>query len=213
MFERKHWSLVAWPAAISLAVTLLRLAGELMNWNPALFSKEAGGGGSPLGITWLVFPFGAYFGWALAKRGALPAHLGKAFAHVVGGILAIPVGGTIVTRLGLVQDGTPGQLVAIVVCSLIGLAIAYPGWPELSRVLVCYAFAARVPVALVMLVAMLANWGTHYDVPPPGFPEMGVIAKWLWIGLLPQMTIWIWFTLAFGGLTAMVAAAIAKRRS
>ena len=50
--------------------------------------------------------------------------------------------------------------------------------------LLAYAFAARVPVALVMLVAMLGNWGTHYDVAPPGFPEMGVFSKWLMIGAL-----------------------------
>ena len=45
---------------------------------------------------------------------------------------------------------------------------------------------------------MLGNWGTHYDVAPPGFPEMGPISKWILIGLLPQLTIWIWFTMAVG---------------
>lgn len=212
MPERRDWELVVWPGAISLAVTLVRLLGELMDWSPAIFSKAPGGGGSPLGITWLVFPFGAWFGWVLAKRGDLPGHLGKAFALFVAGLAAVPVGGTIVTRLGLVEDGQPSQLVAIAVCGVIGLALVWSGWPALRRVLFAYALAARVPVVLVMLVAMLANWGTHYDVPPPGFPEMGVFARWLWIGVLPQLTIWIWFTLVFGGLTGTLAGAIAKRR-
>jgi hypothetical protein len=212
MFERKDWELVVWPGAISLLVTLVRLTGELLDWSPAIFNKQAGGGGSPLGITWLVFPFGAWFGWQVAKRGDLPAHLGKAFALLVAGVACVPVVGTIVTRLGLVQDGQPSQLAAIAVAGVLGLVVAYPAWPALSRTLVCYALAARVPVVLVMLVAMLGNWGTHYDVPPPDFPAMGVFAKWLWIGVLPQFTIWIWFTLVFGGLVGTVAGAIAKRR-
>jgi hypothetical protein len=57
---------------------------------------------------------------------------------------------------------------------------------------------------IVMLIAMLGNWGTHYDVAPPGFPATGTLAKWLLIGVLPQMTVWMWFTIAagmlFGGL-------------
>ena len=63
-----------------------------------------------------------------------------------------------------------------------------------------------------MLPAMLGNWGTHYDVSPPGFPEMAPLAKWLAIGLLPQMTVWLWFTLAVGTLAAVPVAAIAGRR-
>lgn len=213
MFERKDWDLVAWPAATSLAVTLLRLAGELLNWSPALFNKAAGGGGSIVGITWLIVPFGAWFGWVLARRGSRPASLRKAVALVIAGIAVVPLGATVVGRLGLVQAGSPLQLAVFVVFSLLGLAIARPGWPDLARVLILYALAARLPVVLVMLVAMLANWGTHYDVPPPGFPEMGVIAKWLWIGVMPQLTIWIWFTLVIGSLFGLAAAAIAKKRS
>jgi hypothetical protein len=79
-------------------------------------------------------------------------------------------------------------------------------------VLLAYALAARVPVVVVMLFAILGNWGTHYDVLPPGAPEMPPIPKWLLIGVLPQMTIWLWFTVAIGGLFGIVAAAIAGRR-
>jgi hypothetical protein len=63
----------------------------------------------------------------------------------------------------------------------------------------------------VMLAAMLGNWGTHYDLPPPDFPPMGPIAKWVLIGLLPQMTIWIWFTIAAGALVGAIAAAVTGR--
>jgi hypothetical protein len=63
-----------------------------------------------------------------------------------------------------------------------------------------------------MLVAILANWGTHYDVMPPNVPEMTpALYKWFMIGLLPQMTIWLWFTVVVGGLFGIVAGAIAGR--
>lgn len=74
-----------------------------------------------------------------------------------------------------------------------------------------YGFAARVPAVLVMLVAMLGNWGTHYDVAPPDFPEMGALSKWFLIGLLPQLTIWIWFTLVVGGLFGAIAVGVTGR--
>jgi CHASE2 domain-containing sensor protein len=34
--------LILVPAVITLAVTLLRLVGELQNWSPTLFSREPG---------------------------------------------------------------------------------------------------------------------------------------------------------------------------
>jgi hypothetical protein len=41
---------------------------------------------------------------------------------------------------------------------------------------------------------------------------MAPLTKWLLIGLLPQMTIWIWFTVVIGGLFGLGAAALARRR-
>src|SRR3989304_3439118 len=58
--------------------------------------------------------------------------------------------------------------------------------PALGQLLVAYAVAARIPVAVVMLFAILAGWGTHYDAPPPVFPAMLPLRRWLWTGLLPQ---------------------------
>ena len=62
-----------------------------------------------------------------------------------------------------------------------------------------------------MLVAMLGGWGTHYDKGPPDFPAMGVVATWVWIGLLPQLTLWIGFTVVAGALFGGLAAAVALR--
>ena len=95
------------------------------------------------------------------------------------------------------------------VASVIAAWIAYRGWPALGRTLLLYGLAARIPVALVMLVAIYANWGTHYDVPPPNFPEMAPLPKWFMIGFVPQMFMWIPFTIylgtLFGGLTLLAA--------
>jgi hypothetical protein len=98
-----------------------------------------------------------------------------------------------------------------VAISILGALVAVRGWPALGRTLLAYGLAARIPVAIVMLFAILGNWGTHYDVAPPGFPEIGPISKWLLIGVLPQLTIWIWFTIAVGALFGGIAVAIRSR--
>ena len=67
--------LVLWPALLTLAVTLLRLVGELRGWSPEYFSRLPGGGLSPLGITWLAPLVGLYLGWRL-QRARVPAPSG-----------------------------------------------------------------------------------------------------------------------------------------
>ena len=53
-----------------------------------------------------------------------------------------------------------------VAVAIVGVAIGILAWPALGRTLLAYGLAARIPVALLMLVAMLGNWGTHYDARP-----------------------------------------------
>jgi len=203
--------LILVPAVITLAVTLLRLVGELQGWSPRLFSREAGGGGALVGISWLVPVFGAWFGWRLARSGERVAGVGRALGVVVLALAAMPATGFALSRLG-VPEFSPVTLVGYAVVSILALLAALRAWPALGRTLLAYALAARIPVALVMLVAILANWGTHYDVMPPNVPEMTpALYKWFMIGLLPQMTIWLWFTVVVGGLFGIVAGAIAGR--
>jgi len=201
--------LILVPALITLAVTLLRLTGELLHWSKTLFNPAPGGGGAIVGIAWLVPVFGAYFGFKLARAG-LAGPTGRAIGFALLGLLIMPIGGFTAVKLGMSQQSLT-LLGVFVVLSVIGAVIAYRGWPALGRVLVAYGLAARIPVALVMLAAMFGNWGTHYDVAPPDFPAMSTLAKWVVIGLLPQMTIWIWFTMAAGALLGALAAAVAGR--
>jgi hypothetical protein len=204
--------LILVPAVITLLVTLLRLVGELQQWSPRLFSREAGGGGALVGISWLVPVFGAWFGWVLGRSGERPASLGKALGLTVLAIAIMPAAGLAARALGLSELSLSTLLVYAVV-SVVGLLLAMWQWPTLGRVLLAYALAARIPVALVMLFAILGDWGTHYDVMPQGAPDMpSPIVKWLIIGLLPQLTIWLWVTVAIGGLFGILAAAIGGRR-
>ena len=74
------FSLALLPGAIALAVTLLRLAGELGHWSDTWFVRTTGGlvpssaVGWIAGITWLALPFGCYFSWRLVRRGDRPGH-------------------------------------------------------------------------------------------------------------------------------------------
>jgi hypothetical protein len=204
--------LVLVPAAITLGVTLLRLVGELLDWSPRLFNKEAGGGGALVGIAWLVPLFGAWFGWKLARAGSAPRLL-RALALTLVAAALLPLTGLLIARAGIPQQSLT-TLWILVAVSVLGVVVGVSAWPALGRTLLAYGLAARIPVALVMLVAMLANWGTHYDVAPsPDFPAMGTLAKWVTIGLAPQLTIWIWYTVVLGALFGIAAAAVARRRA
>jgi hypothetical protein len=202
--------LILVPAVITLAVTMLRLAGELMHWSPILFNPHAGGGGAIVGIAWLVPVFGVYFGLKLAKAGQGPAAVGPAIVYSILGFALVPALGFGAVKLGLSADGF-GAFGLFVVLSVVGAVVAYRGWPALGQTLLAYGLAARVPVAIVMLFAILGSWGTHYDVVPPNFPAMSAIAKWLLIGVVPQLTAWIWFTIAGGAIFGSLALAATGR--
>jgi hypothetical protein len=201
--------LVLIPAVITLAVTLLRLVGELQNWSPVLFNKSAGGGGSLVGISWLIPVFGAYFAVRLVRAGHGPAGPGRALGISV---LAVALNfGMLFLAIQVLKLSSPGRVGTFVLGSVLGVFVAFPAWKALSRTLLAYAFAARIPVVLVMLFAILGNWGTHYDVAPPDEPlvaTMTPLVKWFWIGLVPQLTAWIFMTvvggLVFGSIAAMV---------
>src|SRR2546427_2114984 len=70
--------LVLAPAIVTLAVTVLRLVGELQQWSPRLFSRAGGGGAALVGISWLPLIFGVYFAARLARAGVWPQRVGRA---------------------------------------------------------------------------------------------------------------------------------------
>jgi hypothetical protein len=206
-----RWELVAIPAAITLAVTLLRLAGELLHWSPVLFNPAAGGGGSLVGISWLVPIFGIYFGVRLARAGEVPARPLVGVGLVVLALAIVPLSGLVAAKLLGLNPQSRRMLLVFCAASVVAVPIAMRAWRALGRTLLAYALAARVPVAVLMLFAISGRWGTHYDVAPPGFPAMGALGRWLWIGALPQLTVWIAYTVVIGALFGLVAGTIAGR--
>ena len=198
------------PAVITLAVTILRLTGELNGWSPVLFSPEAGGGAALVGITWLVPVFGVYFALKLARSGSAPVSSGRVLAHAAAGLaaaVAIILGGGY-----LVGENYPVAMLVPAAAGIAGMSIACRGWCALGRILFYYALAARIPVILITLPAVLGNWGTHYDAPPPGFPEMSAMGKFFWSGVVPQMTIWVAYTMVVGALFGGIALLVTGRR-
>src|SRR5260221_9558181 len=110
--------LILVPAVITLAVTLLRLAGELMHWSPALFNTAAGGGGALVGISWLVPVFGIYFGLKLASAGQAPAAAGPAIGYSVLRFGLVPALGIGAVKLGGIPDQSSSAFPVFVVLSI-----------------------------------------------------------------------------------------------
>ena len=210
--SKSTWNLIAIPALITLAITILRLVGELEHWPTPWFSNVAGGGGALIGISWLPIIFGPWFAVKLVRAGAGPLSAGKAIGFAVLAVVLLFGGGfwfeSMIRNLS--------YLVALPL--LLMLASAFiPGlaWRSLGTTLLAYALAARIPVLVVMFLAMRGNggagWGTHYDAIAPMFAHLSFAKKYAIEALIPQMTLWIGWTVAVGALFGTVAAAVARR--
>jgi hypothetical protein len=95
--------------------------------------------------------------------------------------------------------------------------IRSPGkpWRKLFNTLFLYGLAARIPVIVIMGLAIYGNWGTHYDSFPPGsFSGATSLAKFLRGAVMIQLIWWalIW-TVGAGMLTGLPTALIRSRRS
>ncbi len=202
--------LIAMPAVITLGITVLRLIGEMQGWSKVWFNPSAGGGVAPIGIVWLVFIFGVYFAIKLADAGEGPSSNGRVIGFALLGLAVVVVG--LVAAFKLSQPGMPVAQAIAAVASITAIVLQRGAWPSLFRALLAYGFAARIPVTIIMFFAIRGNWGTHYDGPPPGFPE-GVpwFTKFILIGAIPQLFVWIAFTVVIGTLFGAIAVAITRR--
>jgi hypothetical protein len=206
--ETSIGKLILIPSLITLAITLLRLLGELQNWPTSLFNPAAGGGGAIIGISWLPPIFGFYFARKLLKAGETPISAGKVILGVLLGIVLMVLGGFV----GFApQLQFPGKIFLGLLLMVAGGVAPFFAWRKLYKVLLAYGLAARIPVAILMFFAIRGNWGTHYDVPPPGFVETDWFSKYIQIGLIPQIFLWIPYTILTGTLIAGITAAIMHR--
>lgn len=199
------------PSVITLGITLLRLIGELQHWPTALFNPAAGGAGSIIGISWLPLIFGVYFAFKLSDAGQGPQDRGRAIRLSLIGLVLFIAGGVIAINPSI---SFPGKEAVGLLFLLLAIGLQYPGWPQLFKTLLAYGYAARIPVLIVMFFAISGNWGTHYDVVPPGFPaDTPFWPKFLQIAFLPQMILWIGYTIITGMICGSIATAIRQKRN
>lgn len=202
--------LIAIPAVITLAITVLRLMGEIQGWSRVWFNPDPGGGGAVIGIVWLVPIFGIYFAIKLSNAGQGPASPGRTALFALLGLLIVVVGFAI--ALTVSQPGLLGAQLAVGAAAVVAMLLQRRAWPALFKTLLAYGFAARIPVTVIMFFAIRGNWKTHYDGAPPGFPpDMSWFPKFILIGALPQLIVWIGFTVIVGTLFGAAAVAIAHR--
>jgi hypothetical protein len=195
---------------VTLAVTLLRLVGELRGWSPEYFSRLPGGGLAVVGITWLVPFVGAYFGYHLARaRAKVPGLAGLVGWNVAAILVGLGIGAGLEKA---VQPTATNTLLLWAAVSVVVASMSLSTWPTIGQLLLLYAVLARIPVLLVMALAIRRNWGTHYDALPPDFPLLAPFGRFLWLGLLPQATVWVAFTLAVGTAFSALGVFLAARR-
>jgi hypothetical protein len=200
-------------AALALVATLVRLAGERLGWSATWWSRETGGVvpsrlGWVVGITWLALPFGIWLALRLVGRDEPPASARRAFGFALVGAIAFYTLLRLAPQLGL---GFPGMLLPIWAAALAGAALACYGWPALGRQLLVYGLLSRLPVVVVMLLALRGQWGTHYDyVDAPAVRQLPLASAFFWLALVPQLVFWVGFTVIAGALTGSAAALVAR---
>jgi hypothetical protein len=201
-------NLITIPAVITLAITILRLEGELHRWGAPWFSSVAGGGAAIVGISWLPIIFGPYFAYKLAAAGEGPASLGKAALYMVLGLVIFVLGGI---WMGVTFAHPSALTIVAFLVMLVAAFIPRIGWQSLGNTLIAYAFAARLPVLIVMFLAMRGNggagWGTHYDAVAPMFSKAPLATKFIYEAVLPQMTMWIGYTVVLSTLLGVIIVA------
>jgi hypothetical protein len=153
-----YWNLILVPALITLGITLLRLAAELMQLPSWLANRHAGGIGALLGISWLPPILGVYFAFKLADA--------------------------------------PGKR-----------------WWKLLKTLFLYGLAARIPVIIIMGLAIYGNWDTHYSAFEGSLVTATHARKFLLGAVATQFVWWviIW-TLCSGMLTGLITFLVMRFR-
>ena len=212
------------PALISLAMTLLRLFGELGHWSDRWFEPVTRGilpsmTGWVFGITWLAVPFGIYFALRLNRCNLGPRSITQAVAAGLIGLCILTLALYLVVpqlnvKFQIAQKSFLLYLVLIWSSMAIAVVPITWAWPALSKTLAAYGLASRIPVAVVMFFAMRGNWGTHYDyVDIPQFQAIPFWERFITTAFIPQLIFWVAFTVMIGGLAGSLAAAVVRGRA
>ena len=199
------WPLIKVPAVITLAVTVVRLVGELEHWYKPLFDQQSG----IIGITWLAPLFGAYFAFKLVRSGQGPASIWRSLGFSGLGALVAIAGMNLISRLPAAAN-FHWFLYRFWGLSAFAAILSAPAWRGLLKVQLAYAYAARIPVAIIMFFALRGHWGTHYDSAPSSVAFLNDFTKYLWLGFFPQLVFWVGFTIVSGLFLGSVTAAVMR---
>jgi hypothetical protein len=201
--------LIMYPVIITLAITLLRLFGELMGGPAILFSRAAGGGFAIIGISWLPFVFGPCFAVKLFDRNMKPSSFGKTIGFAIIGFLILGFGGILAFTPTF---SFTGHIAVGLLLIVIAAVLQYIPWHELAQTLIAYGYLARVPVVIVMYFAMRGDWYTHYAAVPAPYDKLAFWTKFLYLAIAPQLVMWIAFTMTVGALFGGIYVAIVRRK-
>lgn len=204
--------LILGPALLTLALTLLRLVGELSHWSQTWFNPASGQVG-PLGAVLILLAplFGIRFALWLARTGEGPRSVGRAFGYaLLGAVMVVTAAFWVIPPFAL-QTQFTGKLELGYLILTVAAVLQFLGWSPLAKTQLAYGYAARIPIVVIMLLARQGHWGTHFDNLPPGFPLMNFWPTSLYVALLPQLLFWISYTVVSGSLLGTITAVFVKR--
>ncbi|MBX3464811.1 MAG: hypothetical protein KF830_16710 [Planctomycetes bacterium] len=191
--------LILWPSILTLLVSVARLVAERQGWG----TTASGGRGFWLGITWLAFVFGAWFGWRLGRGGATP-RVARAWLWPLLGLVAI-VGAVMVSFRGIdPKDTSPAAMdalrqavLAIAGTTIVVALLQFAVWPRLALALLAYAIPARATVLAITWLAKQQGWDTHYTKLGPAGIEQDLAGTMLATSVA-QLGFWVPFTVVAG---------------
>jgi hypothetical protein len=196
-------------ALLTLVVTVVRVVGEVNQWDPTWFSPEAGSPLNPFGIVWLVPVFGWLIGRRLAQTGGAPRLVAGFFVPMFAFLVILGAAGFIGSSFE--REEMRRALNYLFVGAPIMSLLALFAWPRAFVALLIYAIAARVPVMLVQYLDVQNGWSTHYGRTAP---QLGLLDQddRIWMLTLAQAGVWIPFTVTLGCGFAAIAAATTRKR-
>lgn len=195
-------------ALITLVVTGLRVVGEIEAWDERWFSREVGGGASPIGISWLPIVFGIWFGRRLGKQGRGPSSRVRAILLPLIGFLLVPASWYVAAKvLGL---SVTASMYAFCGAAWVGALLSMAAWPALFGANLIYGVLARLPVIAVTWLAVAQGWNVHYVKLTSDMAQMtgNELAMFLSVA---QVGFWIPYTIMVGGFFGGLWAALTRR--
>ncbi|MCA8955554.1 MAG: hypothetical protein KDC87_05740 [Planctomycetes bacterium] len=206
--------LLLWPLLVTIVLSCLRLAAEVKG----MVTANSGGSGSPFGIVWLVFVFGAWFGLRLARAGSRPrirpGWLWSMLAAcgLVAAVLWAFQQVSFTDQSDAAYEVLRGAVLRVVLVA-VGLTVALSFvWPRLSWTLLLYGLGARLTVVALTCLAKVQGWNTHYTKFGPAGIERGFGETMLSAGIA-QLGIWVPFTVIAGGAVGSMVGALAAPRT